>query len=248
MRDDAGGLDLLVNNAFLIPKELTAAQALLAGAALELGRHARRRHALGLRRERLRGAPDGRARQRADRQHQLVRGRRVRLARRLRRRQVCPRSPHGRHRARARAATASPSYRSGRASSAPSARPARGRRSPPSTSPAPSPSVSRAAPSPRSPRILSVWRAPGGRGSSRELADEYGFTDVDGGLPRGPARRPTTASPRPEDVRSEPAAAAPAIRPASAGAAAPATRRPGSAPVGSPSLVGDRARSGRSPL
>ena len=78
--------------------------AVLGGADLELGRHDRRRHPLRLRRQRVRGADDGRRRRRTHRQHQLVGRRGVRVAGGVRRGQVRARPHHRRHRARVGAA------------------------------------------------------------------------------------------------------------------------------------------------
>ena len=58
--DEHGRLDVLVNNAFIVTNELTSGLPVLGGPDLELGRHDRRRHPLGLRRQRVRGAGDGR--------------------------------------------------------------------------------------------------------------------------------------------------------------------------------------------
>ncbi len=77
----------------------------LGSAPVELGRHDRRRHTVGVHRERLRRAADGSRTKRSRREHQRVGRRRVRLERGVRRRQVRTRPHHGRHRARARART-----------------------------------------------------------------------------------------------------------------------------------------------
>ena len=54
-----GRLDVLVNNAFIVTDAADVGPAVLGGRPLELGRHDRRRHALRLRRQRVRGARDG---------------------------------------------------------------------------------------------------------------------------------------------------------------------------------------------
>ena len=123
---------------------------------------------------------------RPDREHQLVGRREVRVARRLRRRQGGARPPHRRHRARA----ARPRRRGGVALAR--ARAHRARRE-----------VRRAAARARSSvrsesqrftgRAVAalaadpdVLRHTGRALASRDLADLYGFTDVDGSLPDGP--------------------------------------------------------------
>ena len=52
--------------------------------------------------------------------------------------------------------------------------------------------ASRAGPSSRSPTDADVARWSGQAVSVRDLADEYGFRDVDGSLPAGPLRHRTT--------------------------------------------------------
>ena len=57
-----GRLDVLVNNAFIVTNELTSGQPFWEVPDLELGRHDRHRHPLRVRRQRVRGAADGRRR------------------------------------------------------------------------------------------------------------------------------------------------------------------------------------------
>ena len=165
----------------------------LGAAAVELGRHDRRRHTLGVRRERVRGAADGPRRPRPHREHQRVGRGGVRVARRVRRGQVRARPHHRRHRARARVArgvgrvalAGLRAHRTDRRRGRERRRPRHARR--------------------RLRRVSALHRTGGRRARDRfrrfalvgpgvpvrDLADEYGFRDVDGRLPPGPMQHAT---------------------------------------------------------
>jgi hypothetical protein len=155
---------------------------------LELGRHDRRRNPLGLRRQPFRGAADGAGGARIDREHLLVGRCGVRLARRLRcgegrprsdHRRQCPRAPRARSRGSV-ALARTGSHRAGREAH----REGRWSRL-------------------RGRRVSALYgtrgrgarRHSGRAHTSRSLADEYGFTDVDGTLPKGPMHE------RPKGIR-----------------------------------------------